>query len=228
MSTTASPAKIARTNKIIIGGIAAVFVAAGIFTLIKYLQGKKARKMLDGQPDSVPQSPASKPVQATNPSTFPLKNGSPKSSLVSQLQALLGVNADGLFGPKTQAVLLLKTGKSQIANQAEYDAVISKIQNSATMVANAARGNDLIQRWNANTALQLATIANTRFIGVTKDAYGALNPNGKDATINANYKLNRTDYTPMGVTTNGYLLFSINSGAMAGLYKTDVSKITLA
>ncbi len=224
-----TPATASKKNVKVIVIIAGVLIAGGIIAGIKYLLSSRAKKILDKQPDSTPGSAASKPIQATSSSIFPLKNGSPRSNLVAQLQVLLGVNADGLFGPKTAAALALKTGgKTQINSQVEYDKIISDFQNSATLTANQARGNDLIERWKANSSLQLATNTKTVFLGVSKDAYGKLTPNGKDMMIGANYKLNRTDYTPIAISTNGYLIFSINNGAAAGLYKTDVNKMTIA
>lgn len=208
--------------------VAAILVVAGLFLLLNQAKAAKVKKMLN-EPDSLPDSPASKPVKATSPtSTFPIRIGSAKNALVTQLQTLLGVTADGLFGPKTSAALALQTGKAQINNQAEYDALVTKLQNTTAITANRARGNDIVARWKSNTALQLTTITKSYFTGVSQDAYGALNPNGKNQVINANYKLNRNDYTPQGVSTAGFLVFSINNGEAKGLYKTDVNNMTLS
>ena len=57
-------------------------------------------------------------------STFPIKKGSwgPK---VKALQTKLGVGADGRFGPITETALNTKFKKTQIATQAEYDAIVN-------------------------------------------------------------------------------------------------------
>jgi hypothetical protein len=223
MSTTPTAGK---NKKLLIIGIAVVAASAGILLIVKFFRKSKTSQLLN-LPDAMPETPASKPAKASSPSTFPLKNGSPKSNLVSQLQALLGVNADGLFGPKTEAALLLKTGKRQIANQTEYDAVITTLQNAGVISSNKARVNDLVGKWNANSALQLFTLKNTDVIGVTQDAYGALHANGKSMTLLANKKYNRTDYTPVGPTVSGFLILRINTGKDAGLYKADVTKLSV-
>lgn len=54
---------------------------------------------------------------------FPIKRGS-WGPRVSALQKAIGADADGKFGPLTEAKLIEKTGKSQITTQAEYDAIV--------------------------------------------------------------------------------------------------------
>jgi len=199
----------------------------GLYLLYRWVQSSRMNA-LSKSPDSIKQSQASQPVKASTPSIFPLKLGSPKNDLVKQLQAYLGVDADGIWGPKTQAAFTVATGKTQITSQADYDATIAKLQNTKAIASNNVRGDDLMQKWTTNTSLQLATIDKVTLTGVVKDAYGALNPNNKYTTIGSNYKLNRTDYTPLGITTKGFLLLQINTGAFAGLYTADVNKFTVA
>lgn len=57
-------------------------------------------------------------------SSFPIKKGSwgPK---VKALQSAIGAKDDGKFGPLTEAALKAKTGKTEVATQAEYDAIVS-------------------------------------------------------------------------------------------------------
>jgi hypothetical protein len=170
---------------------------------------------------SVPTVPA--PANA-----FPLKNGSPKSDLVKQLQTYLGVTADGLFGLKTQAALLQKTGKTQIASQSEYNAVIQQLVNAAKVSSGASRADQLINDWSKGN-VQLMPTSNVKAYCVMEDAYGALTAvPSKDITLKANQKLNRTDYVPLSSTSQGYLKFSITSGALAGLYKVDPAKMTVS
>ena len=61
-------------------------------------------------------------TSALSTTGFPLQNGS-RGDLVKQLQAKLGVNVDGAFGPKTLAALMAKTGKTSVASQSELNAI---------------------------------------------------------------------------------------------------------
>lgn len=198
-------------------------VAAGGYLLLRYLKGAK-RQDFSLPPSNVP-LPA---VKATSPSIFPIKNGSPKNDLVVQLQGLLGVTADGLFGPKTQAALVLKTGKTSISSQAEFDDVIAKLSAAAKATTAATRAEQLINDWKKSTSLQLMAVTDTLATQVTEDAYGALTATGKVIELRGNLKLNRQDYVPLSATKNGFLKFKITQGGFAGLYKVESSKITVA
>src|SRR5438045_2900016 len=101
-----------------------------------------------------PPGAAPKPALTGSPSVFPIKNGSPKNDLVKQLQALLGVTVDGLFGPKTQAALFAKTGKTSIASQTEFNTVIAQLSSAAKASTNASRADKLVSDWNSNRSLR--------------------------------------------------------------------------
>lgn len=57
-------------------------------------------------------------------SSFPIKKGS-WGPRVAALQKAIGANQDGKFGPKTEAALVEKTGKREVSNMQEYDAIVN-------------------------------------------------------------------------------------------------------
>lgn len=195
-------------------------VLAGGYLLFKYFfpMGKK-RDFANPPPGASP-----KPALQGSPSIFPLKKGSPKSDLVKQLQAALGVTADGLFGPQTQAALVAKTGKTAIASQAEFNSVIAGLSAVST---NAARAEKLVNDWKTNSANRLIATSDTYAYQVIEDTYGALTMTGQSRKLTPGYFYNRTDYVLLSSTQQGYVKFQVTSGAGAGLYKVDASKISL-
>jgi hypothetical protein len=208
------------STAVIIGGVAA---SIGIILLVRYIRGR--RKPVNNS-DSNTGSEASKPLTASASTKFPITVGS-RNDLVKQLQSALGVTADGIFGPLTQAALTAQTGKLTIASQAEYDAVITQLQSKGISAANRKRAEALISQWNKNTSTQLMPIAIAKASKVTEDISGALQPTGVTITLAANLKLSRADYRPLSATTNGNLKFDITRGTLAGRYTVDPNKITV-
>jgi hypothetical protein len=212
-------------HKKAIGVITVLLTITGGYLLYRYFKNSRQTKQFNDLPDSLPATAASRPAKAPGASTFPLKQGSPKNDLVKQLQGYLGVVADGVWGPKTQSAFVAKTGKTQIATQAEFDQVITALQANASKAANQARADDLTKQWNANTNLQLmAGPKRAYYFGVSKDAYGALNLNEDNGSFAPNEKISRTDAKPMGATTVGLLLFQKNNGK---LYKVNSNAMTI-
>lgn len=213
-----------KNKKIIWGTVSVILIIVGGISVWKYFKASAQKKQSD-IPDSLPESQASKPVKASSPSIFPLKQGSSKNDLVKQLQGYLGVTADGVWGAKTQSAFVAQTGKTQISNQAEFDQVISMLKSKATATTNANRADDLTKRWKANTNLQLmAGASRAYYFGVSKDAYGALALNNDNGSYAANEKIPRSDAQPTGSTTNGYLLFQKSNGK---LYKVNSNSMTI-
>lgn len=204
---------------VILGGV--IVLSGGIY-LIHLLKSKPAAKL----PDSVDKSPASTPKQATTASVFPLKVGS-KSDLVKQLQSLLGVTADGIFGPKTLAALTAQTQKTQIATQAEFNQVIASLEAKPVIAAGQSRGKLLISQYGSAPTSQMMAITTVTAPEVVADQSGALQPTGKAVKLVGGLKLAHADYVPLDITTAGYLLFKIASGALTGTYKVDASKMTI-
>lgn len=221
MSTSPNPAKKRSPVLAIVGGL---LLAGGIFVIIKRLKAKPEHNKNNPDPDQG--STTAQPRQATSTSSFPIKNGS-NNDLVKQLQTLLGVTADGAFGPKTAAALLLQTGKTSIATQADFDAIIKSLKSKPAIQAGQARASSLVSQYNASSSRQLMPTANTTAFGVVEDASHANQPNGKNIVLKANVKLSHADYVPIATTTAGYLIFNITRGALAGRYKVDPAKMTV-
>lgn len=212
----------ARNKTVLVVGIIAISTAA--YLLFRYFKGKAKP---DGKlPDAIPNSKASLPVESNSASDFPIKAGS-NNALVKQLQAALGITADGAFGPKTQAALLAQTGKISITSQAEFNTIITTLQAKPIIAQGKARADQLTSQW-AGSQLQLMATAKVIGYGVQKDAFGALHLNNKAMTFGANNKLSRKDWQPSGATTQGYLIVNCTSGEMKGLWKVDPAKMTLA
>jgi peptidoglycan hydrolase-like protein with peptidoglycan-binding domain len=210
-----------KNKKIIIWAAVFLPVAIGGFFLFKYF--KKGPKDY-----YIPPGPAETPVKSLSPaSDFPVRYGS-KGDLVKQLQRLLGVTADGIFGAKTQAALLAQTGKISIADQATFDKVIAQLTAKVAAGASLQRANQLTDQWKKSTTLQLMPTVNVSAQGVTKDGFGALHPANKTLNLYQSKKYNREDYVLQGGTKEGFLLFEVTRGDLKGLWKVDSAKVTVA
>ncbi len=154
-------------------------------------------------------------------SFFPLKQGS-KNSKVTELQKLLGVSADGIFGPITETALVALSGSKTVANQNEFD----NVKKLATGISNSVRASDLLAKFkSANYSIM--PLAAATYPAVIQDTYGALQATGTAIKVVANKVLNNTDYVLTGVTKAGNLLMQITNGSLAGLYSVDPTTITL-
>lgn len=212
-------------RKALIWAAALIPIGLGGYFLFKYFKNPKTA--IDSSNPS-PGQPKPAPVQSTTPSLFPIKNGSAKNELVQQLQGLLGVTPDGLFGPKTQAALLLKTGKLSISSQDDFNQVISKLQAQGLTNANSARADKLVNDWNNNNNLQMTVIADTPAYEVIQDAYGALTPTGNVLGLPANTTYNRDQHVLLSSTSAGFLKFKRLGPNKPGLYKVDPTKVTVS
>lgn len=202
----------------------AILIPAGVGGYLLY---KFFKKPTIDHSNPVPGSKPQAPVQSSTPSIFPIKNGSPKNELVKQLQGLLGVTPDGIDGPKTTAALLLKTGKTQIASQAEFDQVIAKLQAAGQSSAGAARADKLVSDWLSNTALQMTVISATAATQVIQDAYTNLIPTGEFLGLPANTTYSRDQHVLVSSTGSGNLAFQRLGPNKQGLYTVDPNKVTL-
>lgn len=215
------------TLLMILGGTAA---AVGIVMIIRYFKGIKSPS--DKLPDATTGTTASKPITAQSSSVWPIKNGS-KGDLVKQLQAALGISADGIFGPITQTALLAQSGVKQISSQEEYNKVITALQSKPVISSKQERAKSLITQWNKGN-VKLMPISNVTAYGVIEDVSGALTLNGNNILLKSNVALSR-DYKPVGYTTQGYLkveilnkdIKSVMTGSVRSLYKVDPSKLTI-
>lgn len=209
--------------------VALVLVTGGGYLVYRYI--KNSKKVDPTKPDGdATKKSTTTPVTTVTvpPSLFPLRKGSPKSDAIKALQSAIGVTADGIFGPKTEAALQAKTGKTQVSSQAEYDAIVSQSKQSAAIPSNQNRAKDMLTRWRSDNTMMLMAISDVTAYGYIQDFAGALTSSGKNITLKAGQKLNRTDYIPIGYTNQGFLEFKITSGTLAGNYKVDPNKITLS
>lgn len=212
----------------IVGGILA---AIGIIVVIRKIRNATPLTM-DADPNAVKNTP---PLQAPA-SDFPLKNGS-RNNLVKQLQELLGLTADGIFGVKTQAALLLRTAKTSITSQAEFDAVIKtllaqKQQEAAQAVASSKgqKSQKIINDYNANKSWKVMTLRSFRAHRYNMDAYGTMTPSGFGTDLKANETFARQSIEMVGVGGSGDVRIKVTSYSStlpAGYYLFDPSNITL-
>lgn len=193
----------------------------GVITFLQIRQKKKiknAEKVPPGQEVSaavttVPPAPAS--------SLFPLRNGS-NNAKVKELQSLLGVTADGAFGPKTETALVAFAGVKSVDDQAHLD----RLKSQAAGITNIGRATDLLAKFKkGDQAIYVSTSSPYRQVQI--DAYGALIPTGKQVTLPGGKIYNNTDYILTQTTKGGNLLMQITRGALAGTYEVNPSTITL-
>lgn len=203
-------------------GLILLPVVVGAVLLFKYFRSPKRKDFSNTSPGSTPIPP----LKSTDPSDFPLKNGS-KNELVKQLQSLLGVTADGIFGPKTAAALLAQTGKIQITSQTQFDEVIKKLTAVAATGSNTARADQLVKDWKGNSTLRMTAIADTVATEVKQDIYGALVATGKSLGLPKNTTYARDQHVLVGSTKQGFLTFRRGGNNLPGLYKVDPTKISL-
>lgn len=212
----------------IIGGI---LTAIGAVILVRKLMNRSTPfKDFDTKAAAQP------PLQATTPSDFPLKNGS-KNALVKQLQDLLGLTADGIFGAKTQGALLLKTGKTSIANQADFDIVFKtlaaqKAQAAAQALASTKgqKSQKIINDYNANSSFKVMTLKAFRAHRYNMDVYGVMTSTGFGTDLKANDTFAHASIEMIGVGGSGDVrvrVTSYSSTLPEGYYLFDPSNITL-
>jgi hypothetical protein len=197
-------------------------VLIGAYLIYRYLKKTKST--------DYDTSPAPTKIFTTAASDFPLQKGS-RNELVKKLQAYLGVTADGIFGPKTEAALLAATGKTTVASAAELDTLLAKAAAKSKTDADVARAEKLVNDWKKGG--NLMAIAAGKAIQIIEDQYGALQPTGKEIELPVNQPMPRSVVIPLSSTINGFLKFKVVaplniSTIPVGLYKVDPNKITLA
>lgn len=203
---------------LLIGG--PLLIVAGVIVFIN-LRGKK-KAVEDVKKSPLPEPPASKAF--TVASDFPLKKGS-NNSTVSQLQRILGVDADGIFGPKTESALKSFAGVIQINNQAELDALQQKKASLQNQEQSAGRANQLYSQYKSG-AYNIFVTQSGYMLGYIADAFGAINYSNKrlilekGKTLPAHYKL-------IGVTKGGNLMVDVTEGVNAGTYTVNPTIISL-
>lgn len=153
---------------------------------------------------------------------FPIQQGS-KGEKVKEVQRAIGVTADGVFGPKTEAALVAKAGMRVVSSQKELD----QIKKMASGQSSMSRANDIINKYNNDKSLSMFIVANTPADVVNIDTYGAVFTNGNQITMYGGKLYNRDDYKPFQATKSGNLLFEVTRGALKGTYMIDPNFVSL-
>lgn len=201
-------------NLLIFGPIA---LAAGIVAYVSIRNRKK--NTIIPTPDTAGDAVKAAVIPAS--SSFPLKKGS-KNSKVAELQKLIGVAADGVFGSQTEAALVAKAGITSVSNQAELD----KLKKTATNAINSSRGSELLTQFLTGKYSIMALVPSV-YIQVVEDYAGALNPTGKGISFKAGKYVSKDDYKLVKVTKSGNVLMQVTKGDLQGLYSVDPSTISL-
>lgn len=158
-------------------------------------------------------------------SYFPLQSGS-NNSKVKELQQVLGVTADGIFGPVTQTALYNLTGSNVVASQADLTTLENAAKNSATASTNLSRATSLVNQFGQG-GYNIMAITTSTYTQVIQDSSGALTPTGSAIQVTASRPLDNSDYKLTGTTKDGNVLIQCTTGANIGLYTADPSTLTL-
>lgn len=201
--------------------VAVVGTVIYIISLIE--KKKKADQSVKHSPLTEP--PPASATPATNSSDFPLKLGS-RNSTVTQLQVLLGVTSDGIFGNGTQSALKAFSGKTTVDTQAEFDALKSKKATMQSQSASSARAQTLYNQFKAG-GLNIYTQETLIAYGFVKDYAGAISYTGKSLTMPKAKTYNNKDYVLTGYTIGGNLMMQITAGDLKGDYIINPNYITL-
>jgi hypothetical protein len=154
------------------------------------------------------------------PAEFPIQQGS-RGEKVREVQRALGVSADGVFGPKTEAALVAKMGVRSIRDQKQLD----ELKKLASGISSLSRANDLIAKYNQGASMFTVSTAQAERINI--DAYGAIVYSGQLLSLPGNKLYNRDDYKLLMATKNGKLIFEITRCALMGKYLVDPNLITV-
>lgn len=191
--------------------------------LIVYLNLKKKKKM-DNAPVVAPGQDIAATVETIAPvasSLFPLRNGV-SNVKVKELQGILGVTADGAFGPKTEAALVSLGGMRTIDSQEQLDA----LKKQAAGVSNLSRANDLALKF-LKGGQSIYVINTAQLPQVMEDSYGAIIRTGKYLKLTSGIVYNNTDYQLTKSTKAGNVLMNITRGNLLGTYEVNPNNITL-
>jgi hypothetical protein len=188
-----------------------------------YFLNRKRKEEIDSAETILPGQELNIPVQSAPAPTsmFPLKQGS-NNSKVKELQSILGVTADGAFGPKTEDALVKFAGVRSVDSQAQLDEIKRKAQGST----NFNRAMDLFNRFNKG-GQAIYVIKSTQTLQAIVDTFGAIIYTGKAITLPGGKVYNNQDYKITGVTKTGNLQVTVTRGTLAGMYIFDPNNITL-
>lgn len=107
--------------------VAALIGAYGAYLVYRYIRQNKKGDNIITNPNYVISVPEPTKITETdyNKGTdrYPLAKGSVGSNVKLLQEALKGLVMDGIFGSKTEAALIAKTGKKSVASQKEIESI---------------------------------------------------------------------------------------------------------
>tara|TARA_R110000868_G_scaffold24901_2_gene97569 strand:- start:715 stop:1401 length:687 start_codon:yes stop_codon:yes gene_type:complete len=193
-----------------------------------YKQFTRGKKQGQDVPPPPPPTPSPDPIGGGSVSTYPLRKGS-KNSTVGSLQSLLNTAlacqnktllvVDDNFGSKTETALNSLTGKTSIANSADFEAVKKQLASTCSKSSNLSWVWKLIDAQNTGKYSYLVVSQPIQFYKVVKDFRGLwiqavpasgllLNP--------SNYSLK--DYVLRSASTEGGLRLEVMIGEFKGMW----------
>lgn len=207
--------------------IPTIIGVAGLILIFKEKLFGKKKELVAGEDVDKPDEPKEIISGSTVTDNFPLKFGS-RGSRVRELQTLLGVKADGIFGRITEAEVMKYLGKSSVDNQQDMIRIKALKQVESSKSAKYKHASNLLNNFNANKSLGILPLVDTKAIGINLDYTNKYVPTGRNVILRKNVFLNRNDYVLKAVSNDGDLRFEITRGEqLAGWYYLDPYNITL-
>lgn len=206
-----------KTKKVL--AFVAPVVIAGVIIVLLNRRKKSSIGEVSSNEDVKPVPATAQPEKASP--EFPLRRGS-RGEKVKELQRVIGVTADGIFGPNTESALLNVAGVSSVQDQKEFDMVRQKAAGLVTVE----RAKDLYNKF-VKGGYALYAIEKAIAKEIVIDAYGAHQPTGKQISLPAAKVLNNQDYVITGYSKLGNIIFKITKGDLAGTYSVNASQVSL-
>ena len=217
-----------KVKNVLLWSIPPVVVIGLIYFINKQSIKKKMAANLNNSPLPEPAPETSGSTTSSSPSStnlFPLKKGS-KNDKVKDLQRLLGVSVDGIFGSQTEAALKSFSGKTTVDSQSELDALTAKKATQQNQTASVSRAQTLLSQFQ-NGGLNVFTQQTLIAYGYVADYSGAINYTNKNITMAKGKRYNNADYKLIGTTKAGNLQMQVTRGDAQGYYIVNPNIITL-
>lgn len=204
-----------------------VFIGvAGLVLVFKDKLFGNKKELVSGEEVDTPDNPKETISGSTITDNFPLKYGS-RGNRVRDLQTLLAIKADGIFGRITEAEVMKYLGKQSVENQQDIIRIKALKQTEASKSVKYKHAETLLNNFNSNKSLAILAVVDATAIGVNLDYTNKYIPTGKNIVLKKNVLFNRNDYVLKAITTQGDLRFEVTRGTFVGMYYTDPYNITL-
>lgn len=207
-------------KKVAIVGIPVVVMIAAIYIWYKVASQPKQVYVGANTPTVPPKvvsttTPQAKAAAAAAAPSggYPLQQGS-NNATVKQLQAILGVTADGIFGPATLAALQNQFGLNSVPDAG----TLAQIQNAGPLTTQAQSTNSIFAQGGSDlyftqdyfvNALNSSDPSNPQYTGTGFQANAGQTYDGTVYTLDG------------GVTALGLCTMFINAGPLQGEYVVD-------